>query len=51
MVQYAGRLHRVHHSKKEVIIYDYFDKQVQMLSRMYDRRLKGYKLLGYEIKN
>jgi superfamily II DNA or RNA helicase len=51
LAQYAGRLHRVHHSKKEVIIYDYIDSQVQMLSRMYDRRLKGYKLLGYEISN
>ena len=51
LAQYAGRLHRIHHSKKEVIIYDYIDSQVQMLSRMYDRRLKGYKLLGYEIKN
>lgn len=51
LAQYAGRLHRVHHSKREVIIYDYIDSQVQMLSRMYDRRLKGYKLLGYEINS
>ncbi|OGI30563.1 MAG: hypothetical protein A2287_10105 [Candidatus Melainabacteria bacterium RIFOXYA12_FULL_32_12] len=50
LAQYAGRLHRVHHSKKEVIIYDYVDSQVTMLARMYDRRLKGYKLLGYELK-
>lgn len=51
LAQYAGRLHRVHHSKKEVIIYDYIDSQVLMLSRMYYRRLNGYKLLGYEIKD
>lgn len=50
LAQYAGRLHRIHHTKKEVIIYDYVDNQVQMLAKMYERRLKGYKLLGYEIK-
>ena len=51
LAQYAGRLHRVHHSKKEVLIYDYVDTQVKMLTRMYERRLNGYKLLGYEVKN
>lgn len=50
LAQYAGRLHRVHHTKKEVLIYDYVDSEVPMLARMYERRFKGYKLLGYEIK-
>lgn len=50
LAQYAGRLHRLHHSKKEVLIYDYVDSKITMLARMYDRRLKGYSLLGYEIK-
>ena len=48
LAQYAGRLQRFHHLKKEVIIYDYVDNKVKMLSNMYARRLKGYKLLGYE---
>ncbi len=48
LAQYAGRLQRYHHSKKEVIIYDYADTKVKMLANMYSRRLKGYKLLGYE---
>lgn len=48
LAQYAGRLQRHHHAKKEVIIYDYADTKVKMLSNMYSRRLKGYKLLGYE---
>ncbi len=47
--QYAGRLHRIHEAKKEVIIYDYADLEVPMLARMYDRRLKGYRSFGYEI--
>ena len=48
--QYAGRLHRIHDSKKEVIIYDYVDYDVPVLARMYDRRRKGYRSIGYEIK-
>ena len=47
--QYAGRLHRVHDMKKEVLIYDYADLHVPMLSRMFERRLTGYRAIGYEI--
>jgi superfamily II DNA or RNA helicase len=49
--QYAGRLHRIHDSKKEVVIYDYVDFEVPVLARMYDRRIKGYRSIGYEIKD
>jgi superfamily II DNA or RNA helicase len=49
--QYAGRLHRIHDSKREVMIYDYIDMDVPVLARMYDRRLKGYRAIGYEIKD
>ena len=49
LAQYAGRLHRIHHSKREVIIYDYADLNVRMLSRMFDRRLKGYRSVGYDL--
>ncbi|MFH1674291.1 MAG: DEAD/DEAH box helicase family protein [Pseudomonadota bacterium] len=49
LAQYAGRLHRTHDMKKEVLIYDYADLNVPMLIRMYERRVKGYRSIGYEI--
>lgn len=49
LVQYAGRLHRLHDQKKEVIIYDYGDLAIPMLARMYERRLRGYRAIGYQI--
>ena len=45
--QYAGRLHRLHSGKREVRIYDYADLNVSMLARMHDKRLKGYRAIGY----
>jgi superfamily II DNA or RNA helicase len=47
--QYVGRLHRLHKDKLVVRVYDYVDACVPMLSRMYDRRLKGYKAVGYTV--
>lgn len=47
--QYAGRLHRTHRMKNEVVIYDYADLEVPMLSRMYERRVRGYQAIGYKI--
>lgn len=47
LVQYAGRLHRSHHAKDEVRIYDYVDRHVPMLARMFERRQKGYRAMGY----
>ena len=49
--QYAGRLHTIHDSKKKVVIYDYADLDVPVLARMYDRRVKGYLSIGYEIED
>jgi len=49
LAQYAGRLHRTHHAKKEVVIYDYVDGAVPMLAKMADKRVKGYERLGYKI--
>ncbi len=49
--QYAGRLHRIHESKKKVMIYDYADVNVPVLVRMYDRRIKDYRSIGYEIED
>ncbi|MBF0558670.1 MAG: DEAD/DEAH box helicase family protein [Nitrospirae bacterium] len=47
MVQYAGRLHRKYAGKSEVRIYDYVDHAVPVLQKMYKKRLKAYKSLGY----
>ena len=49
LVQYAGRIHRLHKGKKEVRIYDYADNNVPMLMNMFKKRLRGYLALGYEI--
>lgn len=47
LAQYAGRLHRLHHAKKQVIIYDYADTAIPMLAKMAEKRRKGYERLGY----
>ncbi|HYA14870.1 MAG TPA: helicase-related protein, partial [Syntrophales bacterium] len=49
--QYAGRLHRLHDNKKVVRIYDYVDVEVPMLIRMYQKRLKGYRAIGYSVQD
>jgi superfamily II DNA or RNA helicase/very-short-patch-repair endonuclease len=49
VAQYAGRLHRLHDSKREVRIYDYADLDVPMLARMFDRRCRGYEAIGYTV--
>lgn len=49
LVQYAGRLHRRHDDKTEVRIYDYVDRNVPMLARMFDKRMKGYRSMGYSL--
>ncbi len=48
--QYAGRLHRLYDTKKEVRIFDYIDIHVKMLERMYQKRLNGYASIGYKVK-
>ena len=48
LAQYVGRLHRLHHGKTEVIVYDYVDRFVPTLTRMAERRFRGYRALGYE---
>ncbi|HEY5619229.1 MAG TPA: DEAD/DEAH box helicase family protein [Vicinamibacterales bacterium] len=49
IAQYAGRLHRLYDSKREVRIYDYADLNVPMLARMFDRRCRGYEAVGYTV--
>ena len=47
LIQYSGRLHRHHPAKTEVRIYDYVDRQVPMLLRMFEKRLATYRAIGY----
>jgi superfamily II DNA or RNA helicase len=47
LVQYAGRLSRLHPQKAEVRIYDYVDAEVSICARMYEKRVRGYRALGY----
>jgi superfamily II DNA or RNA helicase len=50
LAQYAGRLHRLHDQKTEVLIYDYADLQVPMLARMHAKRIRGYEAIGYRVE-
>ena len=45
----VGRLHRLHAGKTDVRIYDYVDRNVPMLVKMYQKRLRGYRAMGYEL--
>jgi superfamily II DNA or RNA helicase len=47
--QYAGRLHREHASKSDVLIYDYVDTGNPALERMWEKRQRGYKAMGYRV--
>ncbi len=47
LVQYAGRLHRLHPGKHEVRIVDYVDSRIPMLARMFEKRRVGYRAMGY----
>lgn len=49
LTQYSGRLHREHEGKHEVMVYDYIDSGVPKVDRMYEKRLRTYKKLCYEI--
>ncbi|MBE7483652.1 MAG: hypothetical protein HS104_27195 [Polyangiaceae bacterium] len=47
LIQYTGRLHRLHPGKRDVQIFDYVDRDVPMLLRMFEKRLRGYRAIGY----
>lgn len=47
LVQYTGRLHRLHPNKTEVWIYDYVDREVPVLMGMFEKRLRTYRAIGY----
>jgi superfamily II DNA or RNA helicase len=47
LIQYSGRLHRLHPNKTKVRIFDYVDREVPMLMRMFEKRLRAYRAIGY----
>jgi superfamily II DNA or RNA helicase len=47
--QYAGRLHREHAGKTSVRIIDFVDTGHPALLRMWDKRQRGYRAMGYRI--
>jgi superfamily II DNA or RNA helicase len=47
--QYAGRLHREHASKTDVRIIDFVDTGHPALLRMWDKRQRGYRAMGYRL--
>ncbi|AOI96872.1 TOTE conflict system archaeo-eukaryotic primase domain-containing protein [Burkholderia sp. LA-2-3-30-S1-D2] len=49
--QYAGRLHREHASKTDVRIIDFVDTGHPALLRMWDKRQRGYRAMGYRIND
>ena len=47
--QYAGRLHREHATKTDVRVIDFVDTGHPALLRMWDKRQRGYRAMGYRI--
>ena len=50
LAQYVGRLHRLCPEKYEVLVYDYVDDAVPLLRRMSEKRVLGYRSLGYSVE-
>lgn len=44
-------MHREHADKWDVRIYDYAETDQPQLARMWDKRQRGYRAMGYEIKS
>lgn len=47
--QYVGRLNRDYAGKKDVIVYDYIDSHIQIFDKMYLKRLRTYKKIGFHV--
>ncbi len=50
IVQYAGRLHRLHEGKRDVEVHDYVDSHCAMALKMYRNRLRAYRDMGYAVE-
>ena len=47
--QYVGRLNRDYPDKKDVIVYDYVDSHMYYFNKMYTKRLRTYKKMGFRV--
>lgn len=47
--QYVGRLNRDYEGKTAVYVYDYIDAHVRFFNKMYGKRLRTYKRIGFSI--
>lgn len=49
MEQYVGRLNRDYEGKQAVYVYDYIDSHMHFFDKMYAKRLRTYKRMGFSI--
>jgi len=47
--QYVGRLNRDYEGKQDVIVYDYIDSHIPVFDKMYLKRLRTYKKIGFRV--
>lgn len=47
--QYAGRLNRSYEGKDMAVIFDYVDRNFPVFDRMYSKRLRTYRQIGYSV--
>ena len=47
--QYTGRLNRNYEGKDKVTVVDYVDHHIDMFANMYNKRLRTYRRIGYEL--
>ena len=48
--QYVGRLHREHVNKNNILILDYVELEHPQLTRMWEKRQRGYRAMGYRVE-
>ncbi len=46
LIQYVGRIQRVHPGKTQACVYDYLDNNIEILRAMARKRARGYRELG-----
>lgn len=49
-IQYIGRIERSYPDKNKVQVFDYIDENHSVLKKMFQRRSKAYRSLGYQIE-
>ena len=49
--QYIGRIVRNHESKKTIEVYDFVDSKIDRIEKMYIKRRRAYKNLGFTINS